>query len=178
MSSQESFQRHKFNIALSLRVIMQTYTNCLATSVIIIVITGFVFLFARLFLVLAFLHCLSGASFGFLLLEQFSAQVLNLFEIERWGVFLGHPSKLTLLTFPLLVFKMLLLLELVLLELDSLDFEVLLRLRPAAGSVCLELRSGNLELDEALESWQNPVFDKLGQDNLQLASLGVNLLPE
>ena len=118
---------------------MLTYTNRLESSVVVIVITGFTFFFARLVIVLAFLHRFSGASFSFLLLKHLAAQILNLFEIQSRGVFFGHSSQLTLLPFPLLVLQMILLLELILLELDGLDLEVLVGLGPAARRIRLKL---------------------------------------
>jgi len=118
---------------------MPTYTNRLESSVVVIVITGFTFFFARLVIVLAFLHRFSGASFSLLLLEHLVAHFLNFFEIQSRGVFFSHSSQLTLLSFPLLVLHMILLLELILLELDGLDLEVLVGLGPAARRIRLKL---------------------------------------
>lgn len=83
-----------------------------------------------------------------------------------------------MLPFSLFVLKMILLLKLILLKLDCLDLKVFVRLRPASCCIRFELRSWYLELDKARKSWQDPVLDELSQDDLQLASLGINLLSQ
>lgn len=117
-------------------------------------------------------------SLSLLFFELLSATFLELSRGWRVGVFLLHTSKLLHLphNFSLAIdFNHL---SLSFLTKVNLHLLFLVTDGPSANSVLLVLRGRNLELDKALETWEDPFLDEFGQHNLELASLRVNLFPE
>ena len=138
---------------------------------VVVIIGAFVL---ALFFLSGFLSTLGGLLF----LLDLSADGFNLLHVEGRSILFTHEGKLSSLTSHVSLLNATLFLILLLEHEEGLDFNVLLGLRPLADGIGLLAGGRDAELDEGLEASEEPVFDELSQDDLELSSGGVNLLSE
>lgn len=138
---------------------------------VVVIVGAFVL---ALFFLSGFLSTLGGLLF----LLDLSADGFNLLHVEGRSILFTHEGKLSSLTSHVSLLNATLFLVLLLEHEEGLDFNVLLGLRPLADGIGLLAGGRDAELDEGLEASEEPVFDELSQDDLELSSGGVNLLSE
>ena len=150
----------------------------LSLIIVVSVFVPFIILITVILLIILFLFfCgFTGTLLSLLLLLALPLDLFDLFLVHGRHILFHHESDLHL---DLLTLSLLLALHLE----DAFafgtvrpDLGISRRLWPLAGSIGLSLAGRDLELNEGLETSEEPLFDELSEDDAKLASGGINLL--
>ena len=137
----------------------------LSLIIVVSVFVPFIILITVILLIILFLFfCgFTGALLSLLLLLALPLDLLDLFLVHGRHILFHHESDLHLEdAFAFGTVRP--------------DLGISRRLRPLAGSIGLSLAGRDLELNEGLETSEEPLFDELSEDDAKLASGGINLL--